>query len=59
MSEQYADKPNGLDRKTKAMLSFHDHGTREGATASRVKRAMLDEGFTIQEIAEAVQSYGR
>lgn len=57
--EQYADKDNRLDRKTKALLSFHDHGSREGATAIRVKKAMLDEGFTIQEIAEAVQSYGR
>lgn len=47
-----------LDRATQALLALHDLGSRENATANGVKRAMLDEGFTLEEIAEAARSYG-
>lgn len=47
-----------LPRKTQALLSLHDHGSREGATANTVRRAMLAEGFSLEEIAEAAKSYG-
>lgn len=47
-----------LDRKTQATLALHDFGTREGATARLVKRQMLGEGFTLEEIAEAAKNYG-
>lgn len=47
-----------IDRKTQALLALHDLGSREGATASKVKKAMIDEGFTLEEIAQAAKSYG-
>lgn len=45
-----------LDRKTQVLLALHDHGTRDGATARKVKQAMLDEGFTLDEIAEGAKT---
>lgn len=47
-----------LDRETQAALALHDLGSREGATARSVKQAMLDEGFTLEEIARAAEKYG-
>ena len=48
-----------LDRETKAHLALHALGSRDGATARGVRQAMLDEGFTLEEIAKAAQRYGR
>jgi hypothetical protein len=48
-----------LDRKTRALLALHDHGTRDGATAHKIKQSMLDEGFTLAEIREAAKEMGR
>lgn len=45
-------------RKEAALLALHDHGSRDGATASKVKSAMIKEGFTLEEIREAALSYG-
>lgn len=50
--------PEPLDRATEALLALHDLGTRENATAHGVKNAMLKEGFTLQEIAQAAKTYG-
>lgn len=47
-----------LDRLTQALLSLHDHATRDGATARKVQAAMIKEGFTNAEIAEACTKYG-
>lgn len=52
------EEKNKIDRKTQALLALHDHGSREGATAAKVRSAMIDEGFTLSEIAEAAKSYG-
>jgi len=48
-----------IDRKTKALLALHDLGTRDGATARKVWKQMEEEGFSKEEIAEAVKSYGK
>jgi hypothetical protein len=45
-----------ITRKTKAFLALYDLGSRDGATARKVKAQMLEEGFTLQEIAEAVKA---
>lgn len=47
-----------IDRKTQALLALHDHGSREGATAAKVRKAMLGEGFTLEEIDQAAKGYG-
>lgn len=47
-----------LDRETKALLALHDLGSRDGATARSVRQAMLDEGFTREEVEKAAQRYG-
>lgn len=41
------------ERLQRAILALHDHGTRDGATATIVKEVMLKEGFTLEEIAAA------
>ena len=56
--QQMADEQHGPRRKQQALLALHDHGSREGATAKTVRRAMLDEGFSDEEIAEAAKAYG-
>lgn len=48
-----------LTREVQAILALHDFGTRHGATAHSVRQAMLDEGFTLAEIAKAAKDYGR
>lgn len=49
---------DNLSRRKQALLALHDFGSREGATAANVRRAMQDEGFSDAEIAEAAQAYG-
>ena len=44
---------SAISRKQKAIIALHDFGSREGATAAKVKKQMKDAGFTTQEIAEA------
>lgn len=44
-----------LSRIDRAVLALHDHGTREGATAKSVMRAMKRDGFTEAEIAAAAE----
>ena len=53
MSDDKTQPP--LDRITMARLAIHDFGTRDGATARSIRDAMLNEGFTLAEIAEAAR----
>lgn len=50
------DKPDDA-RVTKAMLAIHDHGTRDKATPKRVMDALVAEGFTREEIQEAIKRW--
>lgn len=43
------------DRIQRAIIALHDYGTREGATAAKVKKQMKEAGFTADEIAKAAQ----
>jgi len=54
--QQLADEK--LDRMTAALLALHDYGSRDNATSASVKQCMLDEGFTLEEIAAAARRYG-
>lgn len=44
------------ERENRALITLHDLGTRDGATASSVRRGMLKEGFTNDEIRKAVET---
>lgn len=43
-----------VTRLERAIIALHDYGSREGATAKKVRRQMLDQGFTNKEISAAV-----
>lgn len=43
------------ERLKRAVIALFDHGSREGATAAKVRKAMKDEGFTASEIAAAAE----
>lgn len=47
-----------LSRIDRAVIALHDYGTREGATAAKVKRQMKDAGFTPEEIVQAAKKMG-
>jgi len=47
-----------LSRKQQPLLALRDLGSRDGATAKRVRIAMLEEGFSDEEIADAAKAYG-
>lgn len=42
-------------RACRAQIALYDLGSRPGATAASVKKAMLKDGFTLAEIAQAAQ----
>jgi len=41
------------ERIQRAILALHDYGTRDGATPETVKAAMVKDGFTKEEMAQA------
>lgn len=45
----------GINRQERAVIALHDYGTRPGATAKSVRDAMLKDGFTLEEIADAAR----
>lgn len=45
-----------MTREEQAIAMLYDLGTREGATAANVRRAMKAAGFTEKEIAAAAAS---
>ena len=47
--------PISKDRLDRAVIALHDHGTREGATKDTVLKGMKADGFTVEEVAAAVQ----
>lgn len=42
-----------VTRIERAMIALHDYGTREGATAKKVRKQMMADGFTNKEIDAA------
>lgn len=47
------------ERIERAIIALHDFGSRPGATAKTVKRDMKRCGFTVEEIAQAAEVYGK
>lgn len=45
------------ERVLRCILAIHDLGTRQGATAKGVSAALAKEGFTKEEIAEAIKVF--
>lgn len=45
-----------ITRLERAIITLHDYGSREGATAEKVRRQMLNDGFTNKEISAAARA---
>lgn len=44
---------DAITRAARAQIALYDLGSRPGATAASVKKTMLKDGFTLDEIAKA------